>query len=139
VAVFLSYSHEDKDFVDHLAIALVKEKTNVWVDRWELRVGDSLIERIQDAIKEADALVVVLSKASVESPWCKKELSAGLIRELEERRVVVLPVVVDDCEIPLFLRDKMYADFRNDRDEGLRQVLESLARVISTSLGRMDT
>lgn len=138
MAVFISYSHEDKDFVDLLAINLVKAKANVWVDRWELHVGDSILNRIQDAITEADALVVVLSKASVGSEWCKKELTAGLVRELEEKRVLVLPVLLDDCQVPVFLRDKLYADFREDPDDGLRQVLESLEKVISTNLGRVD-
>jgi hypothetical protein len=82
------------------------------MDRWELNIGDSLISRIQGALTEADAILIVLSRKSVSSEWCKKELNAGLIRELEEKRVVVLPCVVEECNIPLFLRDKLYADFR---------------------------
>jgi hypothetical protein len=136
--IFFSYSHEDKTFVDRLAAQLVAYKAKVWLDRWELHVGDSLIKRIQDAIAGASALLVVLSKASVKSEWCNKELSAGLVRELEEKRVVVLPVLKEDCEIPLFLRDKLYADFRRSFDEGLRIILESIAKVTSNTLGRCD-
>ncbi len=136
--VFISYSHKDKDFVNRLAAHLVKAKTHVWVDTWELNVGDSLITTIQRAIQEASALLVVLSKSSAESEWCKKELSAGLIRELEEKRVVVLPVLLDDCIIPLFLRDKVFADFRTNYDEGLRRVLEAIAKVTSDTLGRIE-
>jgi TIR domain len=69
---------------------------------------------------------VVLSKASTESEWCKKELSAGLLRELEERRVVVLPILIEDCEIPIFLRGKLYADFRTNFDAGIGTILEQL-------------
>lgn len=134
--VFISYSHEDKVFVDKLAAYLVKAKAHVWVDRWELHVGDSIISKIQDAIQQSSALIVVLSKASVASEWCKKELNAGLIRELEEKRVVVLPVLLEDCEVPLFLREKMYADFKASFDEGLKQVLEAIAKVTSDTLGR---
>lgn len=136
--IFISYSHEDKTFVDRLAVQLVAHKAKVWLDRWELHVGDSLIRRIQDAISGASALLVVLSKASVKSEWCKKELSAGLVRELEERRVVVLPVLKENCEIPLFLRDKLYADFRHNFDEGLRTILESVAKITSNTLGRHE-
>jgi hypothetical protein len=82
--------------------------------------------------------LVILSKASVESEWRKKELSTGLIRELDEKRGVVLPVLKQDCAIPLFLRDKLYADFRTNFDDGLRSVLESIARVTSESLLRVD-
>ena len=136
--IFISYSHEDKAFAERLAIQLVAHKAKVWLDRWELHVGDSLIRKIQDAIAGASALLVVLSKAAVKSEWCNKELSAGLIRELEEKRVVVLPVLKEDCETPLFLRDKLYADFRRNFDDGLRTILESIAKVTSNTLGRYD-
>jgi hypothetical protein len=136
--VFISYSHENEDFVNKLAAHLIKAKANVWIDQWELHVGDSLIAKIQTAIHHASSLIVILSKASVASEWCKKELNAGLIRELEEKRVVVLPLLLDDCELPLFLRDKVYADFRTNFDKGLNQVLESIARVTSDKLGRIE-
>lgn len=136
--VFISYSHTDKEFVDNFAIQLVREKVNVWVDRWELHVGDSLISKVQDAISGASALLVILSKASVASEWCKKELNSALIRELEEQRVVILPILIENCDIPLFLKEKMYADFRTNFDDGLRTTLESIAKVTNEAQGRID-
>jgi len=41
------------------------------------------------------------------------------MRELDEKRVVVLPVIVEECDIPLFLREKMYADLRTNFNTGL--------------------
>lgn len=136
--VFISYSHQDKRFVDLFAAQLVLHKVHVWLDRWEMHVGDSIIDKIQDAIEGTSALIVILSSASVKSEWCKKELSSGLLRELEERKVLVLPALIQDCKIPLFLRGKLYADFRNNFDEGLKTVLEAIAKVTSNTLGRVD-
>ncbi|WP_084696010.1 toll/interleukin-1 receptor domain-containing protein [Arenimonas donghaensis] len=138
VPVFISYSHQDKDFVDKLAVQLVRQNVHVWVDRWELSVGDSLIDRIQDAVDGASALLVVLSPESVQSEWCKRELSAGLLRELEEKRVVVMPVLLRDCEIPIFARGKFYADFRTNFDDGLRAVIDGIAKVTNASLSRVQ-
>jgi hypothetical protein len=89
-------------------------------------------------MKDASALLVVLSKASVESEWCKKELSYGLTRELEERRVVIIPILIEDCDIPPFLKDKLYADFRSDFDAGLADVLKGVAKHTSDTLGRTN-
>jgi len=139
LAIFISYSHLDKDFVTELASSLVKSNANVWVDEWELNVGDSLIDRIQTAIETAGALLVVLSKASVESEWCKKELNAGLIRELEEKRVLVLPLLKEDCKIPTFLREKMYADFRGEFADGFRVLLSAVAKVTNPDQGRITS
>lgn len=133
---FISHSHKDKDFVDKLAAALAFRRRHVWVDRWELKVGQSILNRIQEALTEASGLIIVLSKAAVASEWCKKELSAGLLRELDERQVIVLPVLHEDCDIPLFLRDKKYADFRTNFDIGLTELLNATASVTSDALGR---
>jgi TIR domain-containing protein len=137
--VFISYSRQDRAFVDSLAKNLVLERHNVWLDRWELNVGDSLIQRIQAALTESSAILVILSKSSVASEWCRKELSSGLVRELSERKVLVLPCVIDDCEIPLFLRDKLYADFRHTPDEAFKQVNDALLRISNNQQGRLDS
>jgi len=134
--IFISYSHQNKDFVDKLALQLVHRNVNVWLDRWELSIGDSIFDKVQDAVDGASALLVIMSKASVSSEWCKRELSAGFLRELEERRVVVMPVLLEDCELPLFARGKLYADFRANFDEGLKTVVEGIAKVTNPFLSR---
>jgi hypothetical protein len=136
--IFISYSHQDSEFVDRLALQLVKARALVWLDRWELNVGDSLVRRVEEAVAGASALIVVLSNASVASEWCRKELSAGLVRELEEKRVVVMPVRLDDCTFPLFLREKKFADFRTDFDTGLADLLKAVARVTTDTRSRVE-
>jgi len=138
MAIFISYSHNDKNFVDQLAANLVMHKARVWVDRWELNVGDSILDKVQDALQGSSALIIVISKSSMDSNWCKKELSSGLLRELEEKRVVVLPALLEDAEMPIFLRGKMYADFRSDFDDGLKKILESIASVTSDTQARIE-
>lgn len=139
MAIFISYSHQDSHFVDVLAANLVKAKHHVWMDRWELNVGDSLTAKIEENLTQSSAIIVVLSKNSVESSWCKRELTAGLVRELEENKTLVLPVVVDDCTIPLFLRDKLYADFRTDQDKAFNLIDRSLSKFSNATMTRLET
>lgn len=138
MAIFVSYSHKDKEFVDQLCSNLISEKIHLWMDRWELKPGDSLIDSVQIALKHAGAILVVLSKSYIESTWCKKEMNAGLIRELEEKGNVIIPIVIEKCDIPIFLREKMYADFRNDWDEAYRILAEALAKYTNLDQGHFD-
>lgn len=137
MSVFISYSHEDSKIVEKIAKYLVKENLHVWIDKWQLNFGDSLIQKVQDAISEASVLLIMLSKKSVESEWCKKEWTAGLLWELEEKRVVTIPVLLEDCQIPLFLRDKYYADFRSDFQKAIRQLQDNLLRNTDINLNRV--
>src|ERR1035441_6640295 len=59
--VFISHSHQDKDFVDNLATHLIKRNAHVWVDRWEIKVGESILGKVQNVIAGASAVLFVLS------------------------------------------------------------------------------
>jgi hypothetical protein len=99
---------------------------DVWWDKWEMKVGDSLHHKISEGITDASYFAIAISHASVTSPWVERELNAAMVLELEKRKVVVLPLLLEDAEVPILLRDKVYADFRSDYDAGLRQVIARL-------------
>lgn len=124
--VFISHSHQDSGFVSKLANDLMRPEILVWVDEWEIGVGDSLIDKIEEGISTSAYLAVVLTPRSVKSVWVREELKAALLRQLDEKRVVVLPLLVEECDIPLFLRDKKYADFREDYSSGLAQLIAAI-------------
>ena len=124
--VFLSHSRANQAFVKRLAADLKARGINVWLDQWELSVGDSLVERIQAGIRNAGYLAVALSTHSVESRWVGRELNAALAEELRRRGVFILPLLLEDCDIPLFIQDKVYADFRQSYSEGLDAILRTV-------------
>ena len=124
--VFLAHSSKDKPFVEKLASALLKSGVLVWLDKWEILVGDPIVDKINDGIQDSDFLGIVLSTHSVSSHWVRMELSAGLMRELSRKSVLVLPILIDDCEIPPLISDKYYADFRQDFNKGLIDLVNSI-------------
>jgi TIR domain-containing protein len=109
----------DKPFVRKLIEALNKHLLNVWVDEHEIKVGDSLVGKISEALKDAEYLVIVLSQASVSSRWVEQGLNAALANQISGKGVV-LPVLIEDCEIPMLLRGRLYADFGSDFNLGLQ-------------------
>ena len=138
--VFVSHSSENKPFVQELVHELTKHDVNVWFDELELQVGDSIVEKISEGLKTGGHLIVVLSRASVASQWVRAELNAALMQELSGKGTRVLPVLIEDCEPPPLLRDRLYADFRSGFQDGLEKLLEifeplSIARG-SASKGR---
>jgi len=137
--VFISYCHSDKEFVDKLAINLVKSNIPIWLDRWELKVGDSITQKIQEMLSESDYLLMVFSKQSIESDWVKREMTVGLLREVEEKRAIILPILIEDCKLPLFIRDKFYADFRANFNSGFKQIEDTLATHFSQNQFHINT
>lgn len=115
--VFLAHSSKDKDVVRAVALELDDAGIPCWLDESEIKIGDSLIGKIAEAIDVTSHVVVFLSRASVQSPWVRFELEQAMTKEIEGRTVVVLPVLLEKCPVPLVLRAKLYADLSDLQDE----------------------
>jgi hypothetical protein len=126
ISLFLSHASKDKPIVRRLARKLKSTGIRVWLDEWEIKVGDSITQLIQRAITECDCIAVWLTKNSVESKWVEREWQAKYFAEVSCDRTLVLPLLAEDCSLPIFLADKKYADFSTDFNAGLNSLLGSL-------------
>jgi TIR domain len=125
---FISYSHADKDLAIALKAALVARGCAAWRDEDELQVGDSLVERVADAVHEFEFMAVLVSEASKGSDWCKKELSIAATNGLKDGKVRVLPLRVGETEMPPVLSDLVYAPNDLDTVDAAAQKLIAAAR-----------
>jgi hypothetical protein len=134
VSLFLSHSWQDKFFARKLAEVLESRGVKVWIDEAELKVGDSLLQRISEDIGKTDFFGIVLSHNSVSSSWVQKELQMAMTYEIDGKKIRVLPILLEKCEIPVFLKDKLHADFTNPADFGnsLFQLLSAMGIVTRT-------
>jgi hypothetical protein len=121
--LFLSHSSVDKPFVEKLAKDLGKIGINIWYDKWEIKVGDSITWKIENGIRENEFFCIVLSPESMNSEWVMSELGAAWSKQMTTKKIGVLPILYRDCNIPSFLVDRKYADFRKDYDKGLEELL----------------
>jgi len=127
-SVFISYCSQDRHFAKKLSSNLGLFGVKVWIDEGEIKVGDSLIEKIRRGIDQVDYLAVVLTPASANSEWVKKEVDIAMNQEIEGRKVKVLPLLLKNCEIPWFLKGKKYANFTTDElyQQALSELLHRL-------------
>ena len=129
---FISYNHQDRAFVERLANDLKKYGLAVWWDQWEIRVGESIIQKINEGIDSSAYLIAVLSSHSVQSHFVQREINSALMKQLSaEKNIIILPLVLADCEVPPLLRDIKWADFRNEYESGLKSLLERLQDTIT--------
>lgn len=136
--VFLSYAQDDKPLARRLAEGLRAAGLRVWFDEWELAVGDSIVPRIEQAVATSDLLLVLISPRSVESRWVRTELSSFLAHELKDRAITLIPVLIEDCEIPPVFADRQYLDLSEDFDKGLERLISQLRAVPDIDFSRLD-
>jgi len=132
VRLFLSHASEDKaGFVEPLAQALKDNGFVVWYDKFVLTMGDSLLRKINEGLRECDYGVVVLSPAFFAKQWPQSELD-GLFALENEQRKVILPVWKDltKAEVAHFspiLAGRLAAQ----ASEGIPRVVEMIRQAIS--------
>src|SRR5687767_4764199 len=121
--IFISYSHQDKVFANRLSDSLKAAGFKTWIDTQSIKVGDNFIEKIDQGLTQSDYIVAVLSKSYNQSRFKQQELSAFTMKEATTKRNNILPALIEDCEIQVFLQDRLYADFRGSFEEGLNQLI----------------
>lgn len=124
--IFISYSSKDKSVAEKLAYVLKEKGYNIWLDEWEILVGQNIVDEVYKGIRLSNYMIVVLSKSSCQSKWVKEELTAGKLQEIEQQKVKVLPVKIEKCKIPAPLETKLYADLTTNWQDGLKNLLASL-------------
>ena len=127
---FMSYSRDDADLQRRIAAELRGRGINVWVDVESLIPGSPAWEReIERSIRAATALIVLLSPASNNSEWVRREISFA-----EQNAKRIFPVLVsgdEDDSIPLRLANHQFVDLRRHFHIGM----DELARALNDHLG----
>jgi hypothetical protein len=117
--VFLSHASEDRErFVIPFAAALRGKGVDVWFDRWEILPGDSLVQKIfEEGLKNAAAVIVVLSEFSVGKRWVREELDSAVVKRINSGSKLI-PVVLDNCAVPQVLQATVWEKVTDLNDIG---------------------
>lgn len=129
--VFLSYSQKSR-YADKIVEALEEKKLSVFRDINEIKLSDSIIHKVNEGLKEARSILVLLDdEYAKESNWVKRELEVAIMLSIEGGTVFL--VIADDNEdfidrYPL-LKPLCYAKLGKDMKE-----LDSIAASILEKL-----
>jgi SOS-response transcriptional repressor LexA len=127
--VFLCHSKSDKLVVRRLYKRLRAEGFEAWFDEEVLIPGQDWDFEIRKAVRDADAVVVCLSKDSItKEGYVQKEISLALdiADEKPEGTIFLIPVRLEDCEVPTRIRRYQWIDLFSRNS--YQRLLESLNR-----------
>lgn len=126
VGVFISHRVVDNREAERLAAALQSRGHDVWLDVWDIKIGDSIVDRINSGLLNAAYLILCYSDIGSMSPWMSREWMSALARQLEGSGVRLLPVRLTGGSPPAILADIKYADLVTDWSSGIDALCEAL-------------
>lgn len=126
-AVFISHRTHDSDAAERLAVELRQAGHSVWLDIWTIRIGDSLVQQINEGLQGATHVIVAYSTQDITSPWMSREWMSSLARHLEGYKVKLLPIILSGpATPPPILADLRYANLVSDWHTGVAEILLAL-------------
>jgi len=137
--LFLSYSHADSEaIVETLVGELEAYGIDVWYDKGEVQIGDSITESIDGGLRQSSFGVVVLSEGYFEgtSQW---ELN-GLVTRHNREENVILPLWHGIDYDFVFEQSASLADLRAEKltNENVQDIAASLYRAVEQGTEKAD-
>lgn len=128
---FVSYSSADGPVVLELASRLRADGIRVWLDQWEIHPGDNVNKRIEQGLDQSRVLLLAVSASAIASDWVSEERHSVFAGRGNDRRRLV-PVLLEDVELPSLLKTKSYIDWRTRSLEQYQLLLATCRREMST-------
>lgn len=132
---FISYCSNDQGFADKLYNALQNSGVRCWYAPEDIKIGDKIRPRIDEAIHLHDKLLLILSEESIKSDWVEDEVEIAFEKERKQQSTVLFPIRIDDAVdksdiawVSKIQRTRHIGDFSNWQDP--KSFQSSLARVL---------
>ncbi len=122
MTTFISYSRVNSDFAVRLANDLRSDGFDIWLDQLDIPTGSRWDDELEKALDRCSTFLIVLSPESIKSQNVKDEIGYAI-----DAGKHILPVLIENCKIPLRLRRFQFVDFTDDSyRESLAQIKQLL-------------
>ena len=113
---FISYSSEDQEFAERLYDDLQGRGVRCWYAPKNMQVGAKIRDAIDDAIRDAGRVILILSSSSLSRGWVEKEFETTFEEEQRRAGPILIPIRLDDT--PIKDVRPWVADIRRNRNIG---------------------
>lgn len=140
--IFLSHSSRDKALVREVK-ELLPRFLDDWLDEDKLCWGDSFPKQLKETIQSGiDFLLIFLDTHALNSNWVMQELDWAIQRERELNRTFVLPILLEDANLPDRLKDrlslKLIDQNRSSVEDLAKRITENLFHLVAKSYSSLQ-
>lgn len=124
--VFVSYSHKNKQWVAKTLVPWLRAHYFRVITDQDFTSGSFSADQMGQAVLESRHVIAVFSSDYFESEWATLENIMAQQLDPAARKRKLLPILLEDCNIPLRLRVLVYRDLRADEPAQWQRLLRDL-------------
>ena len=121
-SIFISYARDDVAFARDLRERLLALGHAPWMDLFDIPAGARWPDEIDRALRSADAIIGVMTPASMASENVKNEWDWAIANS---RRLMLL--LAEPCDVPFHYVSRNYIDCTADREAGFAALRDALS------------
>ena len=135
---FISHAGSDEHWASWIGQQLLAAGHTVELDVWDWAAGDDFVEAMERALGRAHRVLAVWSDAYFRSPYAGAEFRSGLFADSAERRRRVIPILVEECQIPSLYQNIIFINLVGTSAETARTRLMEGIRAPSAPTGSVQ-
>lgn len=101
--------------------------------------GQSFQSAIPEPIESSDVVVILLSRAALNAHWVDAETAMALSLESKRRDIDLVPVLLEPCDVPEGLRNRLTVDLSEDGALGVGRLITRLRGVHAIDFKALDS
>jgi hypothetical protein len=130
--IFISSSRYDKKFLHIIVDALMVDGHEVFSENLNIKSGDNWFKKINEGIKDFDAIIILLSKETLNSSFALREIESIALNDISKRTTRIIPIIIDKSVPPSYLMKYRFIDMSRNPSFGL----EKLRKILSEGIER---
>nr|WP_319571726.1 TIR domain-containing protein [uncultured Draconibacterium sp.] len=124
--VFISYNHQDSSIAHRISDSLERENIDVVFDYKDISIGENVFDQIRYMYQTSETVMVLLSESLFASDYFRFEFPKYFFDEARKRKVNIIPVLVEKCQIPSDFLEYDIVNLTNDFEKGLQRIVQKL-------------
>lgn len=130
--IFISSSRYDRKELRMILEALQKDGHDIFSDDLKIKTGDNWFKKINEGIKDFDAILIVLSSETMNSKFALKEIESIVLNDISNKKTRIIPIITDRSVPPSYLMNYQFVDM----SRGIHYGIEKLRKVLASGIDR---
>lgn len=135
--VYISYAYSDKDKIDFIRNSLLENGFDLIAES-DIVAGESWYDILMHHLNSSDFILICLTRKMFRDGVFAFEFEKEFFEQAKRRNILIIPILLEDLEIPLQFREFKVLDFRQHSNKQLDDLVKTMSLIDTISFDNLN-